>query len=67
MGSTDGILLRADRTAGEAEQCKVKPVKLGTYILRAAVTFNDTKDNSNSDGYDFCSYLQAVNLLAGSK
>lgn len=55
MDCADGILLRADRTAGEAEQCKAKSVKLGTYILRAAVTFNDTKDNSNSDGDDFCS------------
>lgn len=54
--STDGILLYADKTAGKAEQCKVKSVKLGTYILRGAVTFNDTKDNGNSDGDDFCSY-----------
>lgn len=55
-GSTDGILLYADKTAGKAERCKVKSVKLGTYLLRVAITFNDTKDNGNSDGNDFCSY-----------
>lgn len=55
-GSTDSILFYADKTAGKAERCKVKSVKLGTYLLRVAITFNDTKDNGNSDGNDFCSY-----------
>lgn len=55
-GWTDGILLNADRTAGKAERCRVTSVKLGTYILRGAVTFNDAKDNANSDGNYLCSY-----------
>lgn len=56
IGLTDSILLCADKTAGKAERCKPKSVKLGTYILRVAVTFNDTKDNGNSGGNYFCSY-----------
>lgn len=56
IGLTDSILLCADKTAGKAERCKPKSVKLGTYILRVAVTFNDTKDNGNSGG----NYLATV-------
>lgn len=55
-GWTEGILLDADKTAGKAERCRVMSVKLGTYILRGAVTFNDTKDKGNSDGNYLCSY-----------
>lgn len=47
---------RCRQNSRRAERCRGMSVKLGTYILRGAVSFNDSKDNGNSDGNYLCSY-----------